>query len=72
MVPEPGKVYVVVPQWQERTPRGQRIEEAYECYGNEACMTGYWRFGALLPHPGDEGRGITFTVHEDNIIREVV
>lgn len=71
MVPQPGKVYVVVPQWQERTPPSMRQEEAYKCLYAAGYPERTWVFGANLPHPGDEGRGVTFNVHEDNILQEV-
>lgn len=70
MVPQVGHIYVVVPEWQERTPASMRLEEAYECLRQAGYSARTWEFVAHLPHEGDEGRGITFNVHEDNILRE--
>lgn len=68
MYPEVGKLYEI------RIPRAA----GYEFLGEQRTVAkcafelreGYWEFQVPMPHEGDEGRGVGFSVHENDIIRE--
>jgi len=68
MTPEIGGVYEI------RIPRREGYEYLGEQRTTATCVggliDGYWQFVIPLPHDGDEGRGVSISIHERDVLQE--